>query len=218
MRLGLPFVVVLLCAQAQAEDAAASPDAGTPVAASSAPLACAAENDCGEGMTCLKGFCAPATGGFFDRLTLSLGLGTFGEMFPSSSQKLADGSRGQLSLLGGARFWIGTHLPNRFRLLAVIEFGVGASGTGPSKGSQGILEGAGLEVSLEYFKLLKPFVRFIYNAVVLTLRNGDGTLAPNAYFVSAGARIWLFELHLSIGRDFAGGVSPGFGLSINWLY
>jgi hypothetical protein len=210
MALRLLLGVVLFASVAQAE---------TAVQAAPPPLACGPEGACPEGTSCLAGYCVPGTPSFFDRLSLSIGLGAFGEMFPVSSQKVPGDSRGQISMLGGARFWIGTHLPDRFRLLAVLEFGFATAGSGPASGPQGMLEGAGLEVTLETFKWPKPFLRFIYNAQVFSVRTtNNGAIADNAYFVSAGVRISIAELHLSIGRDFAGGFSPGFGLSVGWLY
>ena len=161
----------------------------------------------------------PAAASLVERLKLGIGLSTFGDLFPVSTMKVPGTSRGQLSLLGGIRFSIGTHLPDRLRVMAVIEAGYASAGYLPGRAADGVMEGAGLEVSLEYFARIKPFVRFMYNAVVVPLRtNAAGTLASNAYFFSAGARLSIIEVHLAIGRDFAGGLSPGFGLSLGWQY
>ena len=55
-----------------------------------------------------------------------------------------------------------------------------------------------LEVALDYFTRVKPFVRFMYNALVVPLRSSaEGTLANSAWFFSAGARLSIVEVHLS---------------------
>ena len=177
---------------------------------------CAADSDCPQTATCIGESCTPtsvvAAPGFFESLTLSLGLGTGVEVFPVSSQKVPGSTRGQFSSLAGIRFSIGTRLPNRFRLLAVIEAGYVSAGYLPGRAADGVMEGAGLELALDYFKRVKPFIRVMYEAVVVPIRtSSEGTLANNAAFVSLGARVSVFELHLSVGRDFAGGISAGLG-------
>ena len=156
-----------------------------------------------------------------DCLVLTLGLGVFGDVFPVSSVKAPGTSRGQLSLMGGARFWIGTRWPNRLALRGVFEIGYATVGPFPDRGSDGLVEGAGLELSLDYFRLVKPFVRFMYNAIVLRFSSigstGDGILKNNAYFFVAGAQLSIVEVNLSIGRDLAGGIAPGIGFSVNWM-
>lgn len=164
--------------------------------------------------------CAPRVPGILDRLVLGIGLGTFGEIFPLSSQKSPAASNGQLSLLGGARFWIGTQLPKRVRVMLVIDAGVADTGANPLKGSKAILEGAGGEVALELFDLVKPFVRFTYQALVFSLNTNldQGALAYSAAYVSVGARIRYLDLHLNLGGDYSGGVSVGLGLGLQWMY
>jgi len=222
----------------------AQPASEEPAAAPADPVACSADADCAAPATCVDSVCtapaAPAAPApapavsvappevtppappsafrtFLDSLNLSLGLSAFGEFFPVSTVKVPDSTRGQFSLLGGVRFAMGTHLPNWFRLLGVIEAGYATAGL-PSRGSDGVMEGAGVELSLERYKI-RPFIRFMYDAVVVSVRKNErAPLAWNAYFFSVGARLSIVELHLSVGRDFAGGVAPGLGLSIGWLY
>ena len=103
--------------------------------------------------------------------------------------------------------------------MVVIEAGYANAGAFPSRAADGIAEGVGLEVSVDYWPKIKPFIRFMYDAVVFPMRTSpEGTLASNAYFFSLGARYGFFELHLSVGRDFAGGVAPGIGFGLSWLY
>lgn len=187
---------------------------------------CAVDRDCGSEETCLEGRCAAkapapvsATSAFFDSLVLGLGLGAFGELWPYSSVTVPGGSRRQLSVIGGVRFWLGWHLPRRVRLMGLIQIGYASAGGGFAEASRGVMEGAGAEVALEYFTRLKPFVRFTYNALVFPISTSpEGTLANSAFAVALGARLSFFELNLSIGRDFAGGVSPGIGLGVAWIY
>jgi hypothetical protein len=160
---------------------------------------------------------------FADRLGLSIGLGTFGELFPYSSVNVPGTSRGEISMFGGARFWLGTQLPGWWRLLGVLEFGVAFAGSLPARGADAVLEGAGIEVGFEYFAKVKPFVRFIYDAQVFAVRNStEGTLSQNAFFVGGGVRIPVnvlsIDVHLSVGQDFAGGIAPGLGFSLSWQY
>ena len=160
---------------------------------------------------------------FEDCLVLTIGLGVFGDAYPVSSVKAPGTSRGQRSLMGGARFWIGSRWPNRLALRGVFEIGYATVGPFPGRGSDGLIEGAGLELSLDSFSLLKPFIRFMYNAVVLRIASirsatPDDILQNNAFFFEAGAQLSVVEVHLSIGRDFAGGLAPGIGFSVNWMH
>ena len=197
-----------------------------PAAESAPEVRCTDESDCTDSAACLSGFCAPRSTapintykGFSQRLTLSIGLSTFGEVFPVSTAKVPGTSRGQFSLLAGLRFAIGTRLPSWFRVLVVIEAGYTSAGYLPTRAADGVMEGAGLEISLDRYKRVQPFIRFMYCAVVVPLRTtGEGTLAYNAYFFDAGVRINIFEINLSIGRDFAGGIAPGIGLGVGWLH
>lgn len=157
-----------------------------------------------------------------DCLVLTLGLGVFGDVFPISSVKAPGTTRGQRSLMGGARFWIGSRWPDRVALRGVFEIGYATVGPFPDRGSDGLVEGAGLELSLDYFRLPKPFIRFMYNAIVLRIASirspaGDGILKNNAWSIVAGVQLSIVEVHLSIGRDLAGGIGPGFGFSVNWM-
>jgi hypothetical protein len=203
-----------------------------PATAESHGLVCSADADCAAPATCVEKVCTAPTAvpvapppppsaftAFTDRFVLTIGLGTAIEVFPSSPVKVPGTSRGQFSFFGTTRFMIGTRLPERFRFMAVIELGYVTSGYLPSRGADGLSEGAGLELSLDYFATVKPFIRFMYTALVVPLRSSpEGELAYNAYFVSAGIRFLIFDLHLSVGKDFAGGVSPGIGLGLNWLH
>jgi len=163
-------------------------------------------------------------GGTLDEcLVLTLGLGVFGDVYPVSTVKAPGTTRPQRSLMGGARFWIGTRWPNRLALRGVFGIGYATVGPFPGRGSDGVVEHAGLELSLDYFSLFKPFIRFMYNAVVFRLssiRSGtdDGILKTNAFFFEAGTQISIVEVHLAIGRDFAGGIAPGIGFSVNWMH
>jgi hypothetical protein len=63
----------------------------------------------------------------------------------------------------------------------------------------------------------------MYNAViarieVVVARRDDGLLANNAFFFHASAMLSIVEVHLAVGRDFSGGVSPGVGFSVAWIY
>lgn len=167
--------------------------------------------------------CTAARFSFEDCLVLTLGLGVFGDFFPTSSVKAPGTTRGQRSLMGGARFWIGTRWPNHLALRGVFEIGYATVGPFPDRGSDGLVEGGGLELSLDYFRLVKPFVRFMYNAIVLRIASirsakGDGILQNNAWFAVAGVQLSIVELNLSLGRDLAGGLAPGIGFSVNWMY
>ncbi len=214
--LGLVPLAIGSLAIAQPAAAAATDEA--------APATCDIDSDCSTGLSCVDAICIAmpvddSFKGLIGRFRLTLGLSTFGELFPVSSEQIPNGTRGQLSLLGGTRFSIGTRLPSRFRAMLVIEAGYGMAGVAPGRGADGVLEGAGVELSLDYFRRVKPYVRFMYNARVVPIRTSpEGTLAPNAFYVSAGARIRIVEIHLSFGRDFAGGISPGFGFALGWLY
>lgn len=166
--------------------------------------------------------CDAARFSFEECLVLTVGVGVFGDAFPVSSVKAPGTTRAQRSLMGGARFWIGTRWPNRFALRGVFEIGYATVGPFPDRGSDGLVEGAGLELSLDSFRLLKPFVRFMYNAIVMRIASirsatGDGILRNNAWFVVAGVQLSIVEVHLSIGRDLAGGIGPGVGFSVNWI-
>lgn len=160
---------------------------------------------------------------FTDCFALTIGLGVFGDAYPFSSVTAPDTGFAQRSLIGGARFWLGTRWPNRFAVRGVFDFGYVTVGPFPTRGTDGIVEAAGLEVSLDTFSLVKPFVRFMYNAVIARIAavvtgKDDGLLVNNAFFFHAGAMLSIVELHLSVGRDFAGGVSPGIGFSVAWIY
>jgi hypothetical protein len=160
---------------------------------------------------------------FNECLVLTLGLGAFGEVFPLSSVKAPGTERPQRSLLGGARFWLGTRWPNHLALKGVFEIGYATVGPFPGRGVDGLVEGAGLELSLDTFALVKPFVRFMYNAIVLRFPSMVGVapsdeLKANAFSFAAGAQVSIVEVHLSVARDLAGGVGPGLGFSVNWTY
>lgn len=154
---------------------------------------------------------------------LSIGLGVFGDAYPFSSVTAPDTGGPQRSLMGGARFWLGTRWANRFAVRGVFDFGYATVGPFPTRGSDGIIEAAGLELTLDSFSLIKPFVRFMYNAVIARIAavvtgKDDRLLANNAFFVHAGAMLSVVEVHLSVGRDLSGGVSPGLGFSVAWIY
>lgn len=159
--------------------------------------------------------------GFVDCLVLTLGVGIASDAYPLSSAKNADG-KPQHSFLGGARFWIGTRWPHRLALRGVFDFGYVTVGAIPKRGSDGLMESAGLEVSLDTFDLVKPFVRFRYEAVVQRIAaivsgTDDKILKANALALHAGVFIGFVDLHLAVARDFAGGVSPGIGFSVAWI-
>lgn len=161
---------------------------------------------------------------FVDCLVLSIGLGLSGDAYAPSSVSESDTGKPQRSLLGGFRFWLGTRWPNVLALRGVFDFGYVTVGPFPTRGTDGLFEAAGLELSLDMFSLVKPFVRFMYEAVIQRLPNmgafvnDTGVLKSNAFFFQAGAMLSVVELHLSIGRDFAGGVAPGLGFSLAWIY
>lgn len=159
---------------------------------------------------------------FTDCLVLTLGLGVFGDVTVLSSVSSPSTGRPQRSLLGGARFWIGTRWPQRVALRAVFDFGYVTVGPFPTRGSDGIFEAAGVELTLDLFSRVKPFVRFMYEGVVQRIaavlsRSDDGILRNNALAFHVGAMISVVDVHLTVGRDFAGGFSPGLGFSVAWL-
>ncbi len=157
----------------------------------------------------------PVEQGFLSKLKLTIGLGVYGDAYPVSTVKR--------SLTGGSRFWLGTRLPGVLALRGVFELGYVTVNPFPGRGSDGIQEGAGLEVALDYFPNLKPFIRFMYDAIVIRLSSigaagSDGILLNNGFFVHLGARYGAIELHLGFGRDLSGGFAPGIGFSLNWLH
>lgn len=159
---------------------------------------------------------------FIDCLQLTLGLGVFGDAYAFSSVNAPDTGKGQRSLMGGLRFWIGTRWPGRVALRGVFDFGYVTVGPFPTRGTDGLKEAAGLEVSLDTFALVKPFVRFMYDVVIqrigaVTRDPGNGELKSNAFLFHAGAFFRFVEVHLALGRDYAGGFSPGIGFSVAWI-
>ena len=162
------------------------------------------------------------TRSFLDCLVLTVGAGTFGEAYPLSSVTAPDGTGPQRSLIAGVRFWLGTRWPDLLALRGVAEFGYVTVGPFPTRGSDGIMESIGLEVSLDTFTWVKPFVRFMYSFVIQRIasfadRNRVDLLQANALQFQAGVLVRVFELHLSVARDFAGGISPGIGFSLAWI-
>lgn len=159
---------------------------------------------------------------FFDCLVLTVGAGAFGDAYPLSSVTAADTRGPQRSLIGGLRFWLGTRWPNVVALRGVFEFGYVTVGPFPTRGSDGLMESAGLEVSLDTFTWVKPFVRFMYSVVIQRFTpfldpEREDLLQANAFQFHAGVLVRVVEVHLSVARDFAGGVSPGIGLSLAWI-
>lgn len=155
---------------------------------------------------------------FGGRVTLSMGFGTFGETFPVSSVKVPGQDRGQFCFMAGMSFFLGAKLPWNFRGLVVGQIGYSSSGIFPPRAADGLSEGIGFDLTFERWKV-QPFVRALYTALVFQLREKpEGALAYNASFVSVGAKFSVLEAHVSIGKDFAGGISPGFGLGLNLIY
>ncbi len=217
MRAHLVLFLLAFSSAALAQTATPEPVAPAPVAAATAP--------CAEDDPCAAPAPVPITSArtFFGQLVLTIGLGVWGDVYPVSTVKMAGTSSPQRSLMGGTRFWLGTRLPGWFALRGTFEIGYVTVGPFPGRGIDGIFEGAGLELSLDHFQSLKPFIRFMYDAVVIPISSvgkatPDPTLAPNAFFFHVGVRYSIAELHLAVGRDFSGGVAPGIGFSLSWMH
>lgn len=199
-----PFLAILLTAAEPAAPAAAV----APVAEAPPPPAAEAVG---------AGSNDPYTW-FNGKVRLSMGLGTFGEAYPVSSVKVPGLDRGQFTFFAGMQFFLGLSLPYDLRVLVVGAIGYVSTGIFPPRASDGLAEGIGLEVSFDRF-LFKPFVRGMYGATVVVLReNAAGTLAYHVGWGSAGVKLSVFEAHLTVGRDFAGGASVGFGVGLRLIY
>lgn len=195
------FLAILLCAAEPAAAAAPPVTETPPVAAAPAPV------PIDDQYTWFSG-----------RVRLSMGLGTFGEAFPVSSTKVPGLDRGQFNFFAGMQFFLGASLPYDLRALIVGAIGYVSTGIFPPRAADGLAEGIGLEVSFDRF-LFKPFVRAMYGATVVALReNAAGTLAYHTGWGSAGVKVSVLEVHLNVGRDFAGGVSVGIGTGLRLVY
>ena len=79
--------------------------------------------------------------------------------------------------------------------------------------------GFGAEVDLEYFDAVKPFVRFTGDVRVAEFSGSShGKLTDTAYMFATGIHVSVADVHILLGRDFAGGFSPGIGIGIGWMY
>ena len=208
----------------QTEEAAPPPPAPHPPApAAFGPLAagtCRADYHCPGRERCIDNVCTvPVSQSSTTGSGVSVNVGMFGELFPISSVRVPGSSSSyQMSVLAGLRVGVGYHLPKWLRAMGVLEGGYTAAGKAPGKGEQGLSIGFGVEGDLDYFQTIKPFLRFTYDVVVTRLSSsGEGRLADSAWLFAAGIRINIVDLHLMVGSDFAGGISPGIGFGFGWM-
>jgi hypothetical protein len=201
-----------------------------PVPTPEAPLppgGCRADYQCPGRERCVDNVCTPPGGsrssggssGSGGGSRVSLAIGLFGELFPLSSVKVPGSSSSyQMSVLAGGRVGVGYLMPKVFRAMGIIEGGYCAAGKEPGKGEQGGAVGFGAEGDLELLESIKPFVRFTYDVLIARISsNGSGRLAESAYVFAVGIRVLVFDFHVMLGNDFAGGFAPGIGFGVGWV-
>ncbi len=157
----------------------------------------------------------------FNGTRVSLGVQTFGDLFPASSERVPnDGRLTQMSIYTGARVLVAIDLSEVLALAFQVDGGYVASGRQPGLGRDGMMSGTGVGVEYLVSRLPVQFcARLRFQFVVSRwARNSFGTLAPWTLQLQVGARVWrVVELSVLVGEDYAGGFAPGIGLALGYF-